>query len=452
MPTHWTRMLAVVPMLALLGAAQVRADDAKVVRAREILKLLIDGKYKEFVATGDQAVRAGFSPEKAGQVWAGLLFQLGGYQSEESAELVKAGEQESVSFVLRFERGTCTLRVVLDQSDKMSGFWCDAINPSADYKAPPYVDESSFREEDVTVSAGQFPLPGKLTLPKAPGPHPGIVLVHGSGPNDQDETVGANKPFRDLAWGLASRGVAVLRYEKRTRVHPLAKPAAEWTLEDEVIDDAIAAAELLRKHKDIDPKRVYVLGHSLGGTLAPYIAQKDGKLAGIVIMAGSARSILDLLEEQTEYIATLGGQPSEKDRQELDKLKQQLAAIRAGKTQDVTEPILSVPAVYWERLHKLDPAGVAAKLETPMLILQGGRDYQVTKKDFTLWKERLGNHKSVTLKLFDDLNHLFIAGQGPSTPAEYQQAGHVDEKVIGAIRTWIMPQAQAAGAKEEKKD
>jgi hypothetical protein len=266
-----------------------------------------------------------------------------------------------------------------------------------------------------------------------------LVLVHGSGPHDQDETVGGNKPFRDLAWGLASRGIAVLRYEKRTKKYPQARPAADWTLEDEVIDDAVAAAELLRQHQDIDPQRVYVLGHSLGGTLAPYIARRDGKLAGIVVMAGSARSILDLLEEQTEYLSKLNGEPSEKDRQDLDKLKQQLAAIRAGKTQEVTEPILGVPAAYWERLHKLDPTATAVTLQIPILILQGGRDYQVTTKDFALWQERLGSHKNVTCKLFDDLNHLFIAGQGFSKPAEYQQAGHVDAKVIEAIVRWTTP-------------
>jgi hypothetical protein len=156
-------------------------------------------------------------------------------------------------------------------------------------------------------------------------------------------------------------------------------------------------------------------------------------------MAGGARSILDLLEDQTQYIAKLNGAPSEEDRQELDKLKQQLALIRAGKAQEVKEPILGVPAVYWERLHKLDPVDTAAKLQLPVLILQGGRDYQVTDKDFALWKERLGRREKVALKLFADLDHLFVTGQGRSTPAEYQQAGHVDAAAISTIAQWISP-------------
>ncbi len=244
-------------------------------------------------------------------------------------------------------------------------------------------------------------------------------------------------PFRDLAWGLAGRGIAVLRYEKRTKKYPLSKTPADWTLEDEVIDDAVAAAELLRGQEDVDPNQVFVLGHSLGGTLAPYIAQKDGKLAGIIILAGASRSILDLLEDQTDYLARLGGQPPEKDRTLVD-LHQQIAAIRAGLAKEVKEPVLGVPAVYWERLHKLDQVGTAEKLSIPILILQGGRDYQVTKKDFAIWQERLGSRKGVKLRLFDDLNHLFITGKGPSTPAEYQQAGHVDEQVVRTIAEWIL--------------
>src|SRR5262249_57372826 len=119
------------------------------------------------------------------------------------------------------------------------------------------------------------------------GPFPGVGLAHGSGPNDRDETIAQNKPFKDLALGLASRGIAVLRYDKRTKVYP-AKMAglAGLTVKDEVVDDAIAAASMLRSQPRIDPARVFVLGHSLGGMLVPRIAAADAKLAGVIVMAG----------------------------------------------------------------------------------------------------------------------------------------------------------------------
>lgn len=435
-PRRSLATLLVTTVLLLTGVTAGAADEPRVVRAREVLALLTGGKYAEFVACGDATMQAKFSADQARQVWMGLSFQLGGYQAEESAQLLRAGGTEAVRFVLRFERGTCTLRVVLDASGQMSGFWCEAVNPAVAYQPPAYVDQDAFREESVTVSAGQFPLAGTLTLPKKSGPFAAVVLVHGSGPHDADETVGANKPFRDLAGGLATRGIAVLRYEKRTKAHPLAKPAAEWTPADETMDDALAAVQLLRKRDDIDARRVYILGHSLGGMLAPYMAQRDDRLAGIIILAGNARSVLDIIEDQTDYLARLGGEPSEQDRAELAKLKERLAAVRAGKAAE-TEPILGVPAVYWERLHKLDPAGTAAQLKLPILVLLGGRDYQATRKDFALWEERLRGRDNAKLKVLDDLNHLFVAGEGRSTPAEYQQAGHVDSAVIALIADWI---------------
>ena len=439
-------MLILRPMLVccvfiagLLASASVaRADDEqRIKRAKEILKLWTDGKYDEFVATGDETVRSLFSPEQAEQVKAGITFKLGDYQSVESAKLLKLGGYYSVDIVCRFARGTCTLRVTLDEQNRMAGFHCVALKPNVPYKPPDYVDKNAFREEKVTVSAGEFPLPGTLTLPRSGGPHPAVVLVHGSGPHDEDETVAANKPFRDLAWGLASRDVAVLRYVKRTKEHPTAKPRGQWTLADETIDDALAAAELLRDRPEIDPKRVFVLGHSLGGMAAPFIAAHDDKLGGIILVAGNARSILDLIEDQTEYLAELDGDYSDEERAKIDELKQALAAIRAGEPEKVTEPILGVPASYWTHLHSLNPAGAAAKLKMPILILHAGRDYQVTMADFRLWKQRLGNRKNVTFKLFPQLNHLFIVGDGPSSPAEYQQPGHVDEQVIKYIAEWV---------------
>jgi hypothetical protein len=132
----------------------------------------------------------------------------------------------------------------------------DAPKPVA-YQPPAYAVPSSFHEKNVTVGAGtEWALPATLTLPVGNGPFPAIVLVHGSGPNDRDETQGPNRPFQDLAWGLASQGIAVLRYDKRSRVHPGKLTAlANLTVKDETIDDALAAVALLRETPEIDPKR-----------------------------------------------------------------------------------------------------------------------------------------------------------------------------------------------------
>lgn len=424
---------------ACLALSSARAQDAnqnaRMARARELLALLTGGKLQEFVDSGTAEMKAVFTAPQAGQAWLSLTTQLGAFQGEQSAEFIAGEPDDTVRFTLRFERGTATCRLLLNKQGEMSGLWFDSID--ADYAPPAYVRPASLVEEEVTVSAGQWPLPGTLTLPKSGGPHAGVVLVHGSGPHDRDESIGPNKTFRDLAWGLASQGVAVLRYEKRTKAHPFSQLPDSWTVESETVDDALAAARLLRGDNRINAKRVFIIGHSMGGWAAPLMAERDPELAGIVLLAANARNILELLEEQIPYGAKLDGGVSAIERQLIDDLNGSIAAIRAGKPAEA-KPILGVGAAYWERLYRIDPVAVALRIKTPMLIVQGGRDYQVTTADFELWKKRLGEAgRPAEFKLYDDLNHLFINGSGKSTPMEYQQAGHVDERVIRDVAAWI---------------
>lgn len=435
--TH-AALAVVLSAATLLGSPQQDGDSQE--RARTILRHFLDQDFDAFCAAGDGKMKSGLKPEQARQVWAMLEFQLGGFSEIASSRASKAAGQDVVDFECRFAKGECTLRVVLDGEGAMSGFWMPSVRPADVYKPPAYVDPDAFAEEAVTVDAGGFPLPSTLTLPKGEGRVPAVVLVHGSGPHDQDETIISNKPFRDLAHGLASRGVAVLRYEKRTHKYPEGIKAEDCTLEWETIDDAVAGARLLRGHGRIDPKAVFVAGHSLGAMAAPFIAEKDGGLAGIILLAGNARSILDLLDEQTAYIVNVDGHVSEEERAQLDQVRRITAGVRDGTlhADDAeSDGVPSLPVRYLAKLHALRPVEAAKRLRTPMLILQGARDYQVTSEDFDIWKRELQRRPGVEFRLYDDLNHLFMAGKGKSTPVEYQQVGHVDERVVRDIGEWI---------------
>ncbi len=275
-------------------------------------------------------------------------------------------------------------------------------------------------------------------MPKGAGPFPAVVLVHGSGPNDRDETIGPNKPFKDLAWGLATRGIAVLRYEKRTKQCPgqMMASMATLTVNEEVVNDALAAAEYLRGVSGIDPHRVFVLGHSLGGTVAPRIAARDPRLAGLILLAASNRNLADLMLAQSEYLAALDGTVAPEEAQALDELRQQVERVKALDFKE-GEVILGAGKAYWADILAYDPVATAQSLTVPMLILQGERDYQVTMADFAAWKAGLADRSGVQFKSYPSLNHLFMAGSGQPNPAEYDVAGNVAREVVDDIAAWI---------------
>jgi pimeloyl-ACP methyl ester carboxylesterase len=277
-------------------------------------------------------------------------------------------------------------------------------------------------------------------MPRGTGPLPAVVLIHGSGPNDRDESVGGAKPFKDLAWGLGSRGVAVLRYVKRT----LHSPAGVVTQKEEFLDSARDAIALLRSTPGIDPDRLHVLGHSQGGYLAPRIAEANPGLAGVVILAGSTRPIVDSLIEQLEYF--MKSRPGDASlRAKLDAsraFKKQVEAETLRPDEDLTFPLGgTLKGAYFLDDRGYDPPRTAQRLGCRLLVLHGGRDYQVTAKDFDGWKAGLGGRPGATLKVYPTLNHLFVSGEGTPSPAEYERPGHVDEQVIADIAAFLLQPA-----------
>jgi len=307
------------------------------------------------------------------------------------------------------------------------------------HSVPASAQVGTYVERDTAVAAGKIRLPATLSIPDGATRAAAIVLVHGSGPQDRDETVGANKPFRDLAQGLASRGIVVLRYDKRSKVAPLSFLGRQFTVDDEVVDDALAAVALVRGLPEVDPARVVVLGHSLGGTLAPRIGARDTALAGLVIMAGATRPLPDMIEEQFAYLRSLPGADTTAIDKAMAGMAPGLAAVRALTPADTTSHtlILGAPPAYWLDLAAYHPVRVAAGLPMPILVLQGGRDYQVTMVDFGMWHEGLAGNAAVEFREYPSLNHLFIAGTGQPNPAEYGVAGAVDPQVIADIAGWI---------------
>jgi len=405
------------------------------------IHLLRDGDFEAAASRVDPAVPAGaMSADRLGQIWQQVSAQLGALEALLPGPVSESAPYHVVDLAGQFENQSLTVRVVFDDSLQVSGFFFRPAEPPP-YDAPAYVDTAAFHEVDVTVGAAPWELPGVLSVPEGDGPFPVVVLVHGSGPNDRDETIGGNRPFRDLAWGLASAGVAVLRYDKRTRVYGASLPP-EIGLDQEVVEDALSALELARSRPETNPDRVFVLGHSLGGLLAPEIGTRALEpggpgVAGVIVMAGPARPFLDVIRSQLEYIAGLDSDPESPNRVAIDSILRNLDRYDAsGSTPDGT--LMGVRTGYWDEILAVDPVATAESLDLPMLILQGGRDYQVTEADFDLWRQGLADRDDVTFHLYPGLSHLFTPGQGTATPTEYMsETKHVAGKVVADIRAWV---------------
>jgi dienelactone hydrolase len=375
--------------------------------------------------------------------------QVGAFKTQLGSRREQFAGYEIVLVTCEFEKATLDARVVFDKAGKIAGFGFVPSVPAAKYEPPAYADSAKLEEREVTVGAGgNWPLPGTLTMPKGQGPFPGLVLVHGSGPNNRDESLGPNRPFQDLAWGLASRGIAVLRYDKRSKVYGpkiVADPKLEasLTVKEETIEDALAAAALLQKTAGIDPARIFILGHSLGGFLMPRIALagKPLGIAGFIVMAGLTRPLDATILRQVKYLFGLAGASvSDEDKKRLAGVEADVAKIKAFTDADKgsTVKLFGAMPAYWLDLRGYNPPELAKQVSKPMLILQGRRDYQVTTDDFENWKAALGSRPDVEFHLYPKLNHLFFEGQGLIMPTEYMQKhGSVAPYVIDDIANWI---------------
>ncbi len=401
-------------------------------RARDFIAKLARHDFSRAFGDFDEKMRAAMPERKLGEVWSAMEAQAGAFERVDSVTLSDAGDFHVVVAKASFARAPLVLRVALDGAGRVSGFFVAPGDSAKAWEAPGYADPRAFDESPVTVAG----LPGTLTIPKNASRAPAIVLVHGSGPNDQDETIGPNKPFKDLAWGLATRGVVVLRYDKRTRVNP----AGVRTQKEEVEDAAHAAVAFLRARPEVDPSRVTLLGHSQGGYLAPRIAKDDRGIARLVILGGSTRPLEDSILDQLEYFAKL--HPGDKTKDAVEAARRLKSAVESAalkRDDDVPTPFgTSIPGAYFLDVRGYQPARVAAQLRIPMLVLQGERDYQVTVDgDYSGWKEALGRDKRATLRVLPSLNHLFMSGDGPPSPTDYEKPGHVDAGVVEAIAAFV---------------
>lgn len=428
MPTH---RRALMLSLALLTGPALAAEPQQV--ANQLLDHLQAGQIADAEAMLTAQMAQAVPADRLGVLWK----SLGTLQQRGAAEVSTQQGMHLVVVPLQFASGRVVAQVAVDAQDKVAGLM---LRPAPATKAAPPPADAYYDESDFSVPQARGALPGTLALPNGKGPFPAVVLVHGSGPQDRDETIGGNRPFLDIARGLASQGIAVLRFDKRTFARPQDFQGGTFTVDDETTDDAVAALTALAADPRIDGRRVFVLGHSQGGMLAPRIARHWPQARGAILWAAPARTLLDLLPEQNRYLLGLDGDITASEQAFLDALDRQIAAARGNAPVAASELPLGVPQSFWKSIEAVDARADAQALRTPLLMLHGGRDFQVPDTDWVLWQKALATRSDVQWRAYPALNHIGIAGTGRSSLQEYTQPGHVDATLIDDVATWIKAQ------------
>lgn len=393
----------------------------------------LDGKYLMSAQLNDYLQKNGG--------FAGLaqsLAALGPAAEICSAYETDAGGMKGYRIPCRFAAMPLDLLLTLDQDGAVAGLTTQLFTGGE----PEEKDgDQPFTETELALPVPEMngELPGTLTLPEGDGPFPAVILIQGSGPSDRDESIYALKPFRDIAEGLAEKGIAVYRFDKRTYVYgkELAGDKSATLMEESVLD-AAAAVQLLAEQEKIDSSRIWVLGHSLGGTAIPAIDRELKEMPvrahGYILMAAGARRLDETMKEQYAFLAELD--PTLKAQ--ADAVTAELAKLENPEALTDDDEIAGVYAAYWKWLLEYDMTGLAAEISVPCLVLQGEEDYQSTMEDFTILRDALGAKDNRTFKSYPGLTHVFMEGKKADGPAAYMGEKHVSGEVIADIADFIL--------------
>jgi pimeloyl-ACP methyl ester carboxylesterase len=317
--------------------------------------------------------------------------------------------------------------------------------------------------EEVTVSNAKagITLAGTLTLPKGAGSFPAAILVTGSGPEDRDEAIFGHKPFLVLADALTRRGIAVLRLDDRGT----GKSTGDFAkaTQGDFVEDALSAVAYLRGRKEVDPKKIGLVGHSEGALIAARAAMESPAVAFVVMLEGPGLPCDQVLYRQAALILKASGASNEavaakhaeqeqifailrKERDDDAAVKQILAVLKRFEPTGTPEPALAayakgVVTPWFRRFIDLDPRITLTKVKCPVLAVGGEKDLQVPPEENLKAIEealRAGGNTKVTVKELPGLNHLLQPAK-TGLPAEYAS---IEETMAPAalklVGDWIL--------------
>ena len=430
----------VIPVVVLAGVFLVFAayiawenekDPTLEDKVTNFIEKMDDGKYSECYEEMSDVMKSTLSVENFPIIWEIFMNGLGDLKKIEDITLTEMTNSVISDSKCLFEYGGKRIRVVFNNDEKVSGLSFYDYSPRDADPLP-----GGLKETDVMLNTGtQWELKGKVTSRTDSDHKVAVVIAHGSGAHDMDLSIGMNKVYRDLAWGIAENGIDVLRYDNRAFVYPTSAFGSTFTVKEETIDDVIAATKLLKSE---GYEKVFLIGHSLGGMLAPRIvSESNGAIDGFVAMAGSPRTLVEIMIDQvTDVVTSIA---------ELEFINAEKAKYADMKNWDNTKltstTIFGRPAYYLKEMESKSAGNYARSLNVPMLFIQGSEDFQVlADKDFKEWKNILSGRSNVEFIQYEGLNHMFAESKGygiSESEKEYYPRNDMSADVIKDIAEFI---------------
>ncbi len=407
--------------------------------AAEFAKDLLDENFSRLMQaySYEEKMKAAMATDDTKKTVLFYNAEYGSFEDMKGAYALSIGAYQYVMVPVKCSAGNFNYQIAFDGNHNIVGFTYGEYAPKEPFKEDTIPD--GVTEEEYTFASDGFVIPGTFTRPEKGSHFPVIILVQGAGASNRDESIYENKPFRDIAWALAKQGIATYRYDKRNYLYEgqMAKDVTV-TIEDEIIDDVIAAADMVKKLEYADPTKIYILGHSLGGYAIPRIAVNLSYAAGYIMMAAPAEHIKDYILDQYEYLANADEKVTQEEQKQIETIKNQVKQLNSPEKIPQNKAILSAYKNYWIDLAEYNPIKAAEKITVPVLVLQGERDYQVTMEQFNMWKNSFQDTDNWLFKSYTSLNHFMMPGTGSPSSEEYRTRSHVDDEVILDIIQFIM--------------
>lgn len=437
---RWLFLLFFLP--ALVAAQQSRPLQLTTYIGQQLLLRQLDSVQHTF----SPGLQKKLTAEQLQLVWLGLFNQFGPLQSVGEASKTDNNSAIETVLPLRFERQEQRLLLRFDSLKRVTAFILQPASEAENWRYPSYGRPDSYREFSMKVVSDTIQLPAILTLPKNCKNCPVVLFVHGAGPNDKDESQGPNKMFKDLAVGLASRGIASLRYDKRSFSYgpELMEDLRRLNIQTETIDDAVNALTLLRKVLEIDTNRIFVFGHGIGGMLAPAIVQQANMpVRALILAAAAAKPLAELVFEQYVHLASKTGFSKEETRllKAQERAKQKALDPKLSQNYPQDSLPLALPATYWLSWQSYDVGTALWQINQPVLVLSGDADYQIPTETILHLKQKMMGREKLSYSNYPLLNHFLMPAAGNAGPEDYQRRNNVSEQVVVELEKWIRNQS-----------